>query len=483
MPVARFTSDELINATQAVCLRKGAACTESISICTDTRTLTNHDFFLPLKGENFDGTDFIPQALLNGAPGAFISLGRWEDMKERIPEASWILGVPDPLQAYMHIARYHRRRLNPKVIAVTGSSGKTTTKEMLYAALSPLLPTQCTQKNYNNEVGVSQTLLSLQPETRLLIVEMGMRGRHQILPLSLCAEPDIALITNVGPAHIGLLGSLENIALAKCEIFEGVNPQTGIGIVNGDDDLLFTAAECLWKGRLVPFSLKEAASITPVPEGGVEFLYDGEMIDLALPGNHMVMNALAVLAAGKALGFSTAQMAPGLSAFKPSEGRWQRKPLTGFKNSWVVNDAYNANPSSTRTSLEAFLETPFPGLRRILILGGMKELGSFSEAYHKQLGTWLAEQTEVQLLIILGEEGKWIAQNTWNASFPIIYIESSPEADWGIASLLRQYLEPSHQSEAIDNIILYLKGSRAYHLDEIPRALTSSLVLEPYGNA
>lgn len=466
--MSHFTYSEFLEASHGKPLTAPVPfASPSARLWTDTRSIQLGDFFLPLSGERFDGHDYLPQAFEQGAIGAFVS----EAQTGQHPE--WhafpnLIAVPDPTLAYLAMARHHRNKINPLVIAVTGSSGKTTTKEMLYAALSPLKKTVKTEKNFNNEVGVSQTLLALQPGTEILIVEMGMRGLGQIAILSEAALPDAAMVVNVGPAHIGLLGSLENIAQAKLEIASGLNPKTGLLVINGDDPQLTAMAPRRWSGRLEQYHLQAADGIHPVSDSrgdGIAFSYQGHRVTLAVPGEHMVSNALGVLRLGEALGFSVAALAEGLSAFVPEKGRWERTPLDGFSNVWVINDAYNANPDSAKASLKAFLETASPEMSQILVLGGMKELGSLSESYHRELGVWLSSQTSVAALFTIGAEAECLADTVrQQASYPVFFAEDVQQATQQVLQAFA----------SLENAVLYLKGSRAYHLDELPQLLQDS---------
>lgn len=462
---ARFSSHELTQATGGVWTSPPPTFETPVRVWTDTRTLVQGDFFLPLKGANFDGHDYLDTAFANGVVGAFVSVA-WLDKNPAFQKHPSLLVVPDPLEAYLNLARFHRRRCAAKVIAVTGSSGKTTVKELLFAALSPLLLTQCSAKNFNNEVGVSQTLLSLQPDTKLLIVEMGMRGLGQISVLTHAAEPDLALVTNVGPAHLGQLGSLENVAQAKCEIFEGLTTNTGIGLVNGDDPLLLETARRVWGGRLEMFRLADAGDWGYAPHGGMQFTYQGTQFHLQGLGPHHVANALAVLKAGECLGFSPQQLQPGLETFTPPEGRGQRLAISGAEEGWVIDDAYNANPSSMRASLQAFLEAPqSKRTRRVLVLGGMQELGDQSQRYHEALGAWLAGQKNLTLLAGVDEAGSWItaAAKAHGADFPVL-------SGLSVESTLRELLQTFpdwHHTQVL------VKGSRASGLEQIVHGLTT----------
>jgi UDP-N-acetylmuramoyl-tripeptide--D-alanyl-D-alanine ligase len=465
--VSNFCYQELLGASSGSSISEHQPF-EPARLWTDTRTLQSGDFFLPLSGENFDGHHYLESAFASGAIGAFVQREKAQAHPEwqKLPN---LIAVEDPLAAYLAVARYHREKINPLVIAVTGSSGKTTTKEMLYAALSPLKKTVKTEKNFNNEVGVCQTLLALKPGTEVLVVEMGMRGLRQIAILSQAARPDIALIVNVGPAHIGMLGSLENIARAKMEITEGMDPEQGTLVLHGDNPMLTLLAPTLWAGPTALYSIKEAQHIQPyflnggdTGPTGVQFNYQGIHVRIPLPGEHMVSNALGVLKAGQALGLDLQKLAHGLAQFVPEKGRWERTALAGYTNVWIINDAYNANPDSAMASIKAFLETATQRQRHILVLGGMKELGDFTQEYHEKLGRWLAAQSAVDALFTVGEEARWIADAAQNARFPVRYAET-------IEHLTQQL---ALGSIPLEDAVIYLKGSRAYKLDDLPAALS-----------
>lgn len=467
MTTARFTLEELLTATGG-CLIGDSRSFERARVSTDSRTFQSGEFFLPLVGENFDGHNYLDAVFEEGAVGAFVQKD-WLVQKPYWQKLPNLISVKDTTEAYLAVARCHRRRMKAKIVAITGSSGKTTTKEMLFQTFSRVLKTQCTSRNFNNEIGVSQTLLSLQPETEVMIVEMGMRGLGEISLLSRYAEPDIALVINVGPAHIGRLGSLENIAQAKCEIFSGLDPKTGIALVNADNPLLLKTARKVWFGRLETYSLGEVQGEVPSESGGVCFEYAGHTIELSLPGEHMISNALAVLKAGEILGLSLDQLAQGLSSFQPAEGRWRRKPLVGFENVWIIDDAYNANPASMKASLSAFLAQDSGGLKRYLLIGGMKELGTEEKRYHQELGDWLAGCSGIDALFTIGEEGRWISDSARSQlACPVIHVGDTDDHVLNARSLiesLQQYNVP------LQDVLLFLKGSRAYRLEKLVAAL------------
>jgi UDP-N-acetylmuramoyl-tripeptide--D-alanyl-D-alanine ligase len=470
---ARFTLEDVRAALDGVSSVSDARPFDApAALSTDTRSLQPGDFYVPLCGECFDGHQFLPQAMAAGAVGAVIA----EDLWQAHPEwhGAWpnCFVVPDTTLAYLQLARFHRRRCPATVIALTGSSGKTTSKEMLAAMLSPLAPTQATEKNHNNEIGVSQTLLSLLPETCYLVVEMGMRGLGQIELLTRHAEPDIAMVLNVGPAHIELLGSLENIAVAKCEIYEGLKPEAGIAIVNDDDARILARLPKVWNGRTERFSLsRQASAIENTPEGGIQFDVDGHRVRLQVPGRHQVANALAALAVGRALGYSLEQLTPGLEAYQPVGSRWARVPIAGATDGWMIDDAYNANPDSMRAALSAFLDSPKPdGGRRVLVLGGMKELGAHSGAYHVEIGYWLKGLAGIDGLIGVGLEAQTLIAGAHGAPYPLAWVETAQE----VPATLKEMGFTS-----LDRLELLIKGSRGHRLEQIVSQLGAPAGVTP----
>ncbi|MEB3286703.1 MAG: UDP-N-acetylmuramoyl-tripeptide--D-alanyl-D-alanine ligase [Vampirovibrionales bacterium] len=485
---ASFKFEQMLEATKGTVLTPMTVLPEEkFEISTDTRTIGKGQWFLPLSGPNFDGHHFLKQAIEQGANGAFVSQASWEESRQEWQGLPNLIAVASPLKAYLDLAKWHRLHVNPKlkVLALTGSSGKTTTKEMLFAAFSGIRETQKTLKNFNNEVGVSQTLLAIAPETELAIVEMGMRGLHQIDILSDTALPDLAIINNVGPAHIELLGSLENVAKAKLEIAVGLNPTSGVLLTNGDDPLLNAMAPEIWQPpdlkQWQTFSLKAAANIAPTQEGGVSFDYvpktgHAYRVCLPVPGRHNVQNALAVLKAGEILGLPLEEMIAGLACFQPEGGRWQKQAISGYDNLWVINDAYNANPDSTRASLETFFEVPFAGLSRVLVLGGMKELGDFSAQYHQALATLLARLQQeapcpLDTLIGVGDE----MQAVLSAFSAVMPKKRQPEL-YHVSNGTELLPLIKTQGLPLSSALYFLKGSRFYQLEAFLTALTPTVL-------
>jgi UDP-N-acetylmuramoyl-tripeptide--D-alanyl-D-alanine ligase len=455
---ALFTLDDLLTATQATVFNRQANPFQQpfapASISTDARQLTPGQVFIPIVGDRFDGHDFREQAYHQGAVATFMQA----DKRPLTNQPNQCI-VPDTLRAYQQLGRWHRRRINPVVVGVTGSSGKTTTKTMLQAGLSRVLTSQCTQKNYNNDIGVTQTLLAIQPSTQLAIVEMAMRGPGEITRLTLAAEPNIALITNIGPAHIERLGSLEAIAQAKCEIVKGLHPDTGMVVANGDDALLMETLQTVWRGRIEAISLAQLTQSQPTPSGGVTATYGPHTLTLPVPGEHMLRNALMVLKVAELLNAPLPPVLEGLAAYEAETGRYSLIPLSD--NTHVIQDAYNANPDSMQASISTFLlqPTPLPGQQKALVLAGMNELGPFSETYHSQLGNWLGkaldhDRDKLAWILLIGAD----CQPTYNAlkqHKQVVWVPQVDEAE--------QWLT----EHPMDNTLILVKGSRSYQLENL----------------
>lgn len=342
-------------------------------ITTDTRTLQPGDIFLALRGENFDGHDFIPTAAEKGAIAAIVDSA----FQPQTPEFP-LLQVPDTLQAYQAIARWWRDQFQIPVIAVTGSVGKTTTKELIAAVLSQHGRVLKSQANYNNEIGVPKTLLELGPHD-YAVVEMGMRGPGEIALLTQIARPDIAVITNVGTAHIGRLGSEEAISQAKCELLAEM-PSTGTAILNYQNPLLLATATTVWHGKTLTYGL-EGGEIHGQLIDSNTLSVAGQTFPLPLPGQHNALNYLAALAVAKTLGIDWSPLSHGLTVELPA-GRARRHELPD--DIVILDETYNAGLESMLAALHLLAQTP--GQRRIAILGTMKELGERSPEFHHRVG-------------------------------------------------------------------------------------------------
>ena len=392
----KLTLGEILDATGAIVL-KGESVSEkalNYTFSTDTRTIKNGDIYIPLKGETFDGENFIENALSSGANAYFTT-----DKNKIFDKAEFVLFVKDTKIAYLQLANYYKNKINPYTIAVTGSSGKTTVKEMMYSVFKNAGNTVKSILNHNNEVGLCQTLSNLQENTQYLIVEMGMRGLGEIELLSKYSEPDIGVIVNAGSAHIGRLGSLLNIAKAKYEIAKYLK-EDGL-LVAHDNELIKQIND--YSHRTVYFSLDdEDLNVKEMTSDTCLFEYKGYEYLLNVGGEHNIQNALSVIEAGLYAGLSEDVIAKGLAEFTPIEKRWDVKEVSVFN---VINDSYNSNPESVKAALKTFLSfTPSP---KTVVLGDMGELGLNEEEYHIETGKFL-EQFECDYVLTVGELAKYI---------------------------------------------------------------------------
>ncbi len=389
----KLTFEEIIKATNAEILKK----TENISpysFSTDTRTIQAGDIYIPLKGESFDGENFIKNAINSGAEGYFTS-----DRNKVFDNAKIVLFVHDTKEAYLKLANFYKNKINPYTIAVTGSSGKTTVKEMMYSVFKNAGETVKSELNHNNEIGLCQTLSALKNTTKYLIVEMGMRGSGEIELLSKYAQPDIAVIVNAGSAHIGRLGSLLNIAKAKFEITKYLKPN-GI-LVSHDNELIRQINDN--KHKTIYFKLNDKnLLVKEMTSDSCRFEYKNHEYKLNVAGEHNVQNALGVIEAALHAGISEEIIEKGLKEFSPIEKRWDIQRVCGFN---IINDSYHSNPESVKAALRTFLS--YTKKPKSVVLGDMGELGLNEEEYHKEAGKFL-EQFDCDYLITIGDLAKYI---------------------------------------------------------------------------
>jgi UDP-N-acetylmuramoyl-tripeptide--D-alanyl-D-alanine ligase len=364
-------------------------------ICTDSRQLQGGELFVPLVGERFDGHGFLGQAAALGVQAAVVQRGRAGDVPSGL--LHWL--VDDTLDAYQQLALLHRRQLVAPVVAVTGSAGKTTTRELIRAALGPLGPVMASSGNENNDIGVPLTLLKAGPEHRAVVVEMGMRGLGEIDRLSRTAEPDVAVITNIGTAHIGRLGSREAIATAKCEITSQLKPD-GLLVIPVGDPLLEQAIQAVWSGRVQRVALAGDPGVDQADLlGELDEINDllsvrGECIRLPLTGRHNARNLLLALAVAQELGVGLPALAE-LDVEVPG-GRNRRLQLGGLN---VLDETYNASPEAVLAALELLVRQPG---RRFAVLGSMLELGEQSVDLHREVAERAAALGLDGLVVVAG---------------------------------------------------------------------------------
>lgn len=368
-----------------------AACAHCTGITTDTRNLQPGHLFLALRGENFDGHDFARVAIEKGAI-AVISEHSQEAQLNGVPQ----LQVENTLQAYQQIARWWRDQFNIPVIAVTGSVGKTTTKELIAAVLSTQGNVLKTQANYNNEIGVPKTLLELGPEHDYAVIEMAMRGSGQIAELAQIAHPTVGVITNVGTAHIGLLGSEEAIAKAKCELLAEMS-DTGVAVLNHDNQRLMNTAATVWQGQTLTYGL-EGGDFQGRLLDSETLELEGMQFPLPLAGRHNALNYLAALAVAQLLKVDWVPLTQGLEVELPS-GRSRRYELPN--DIVILDETYNAGLESMLAALHLLAQTS--GKRHIAVLGTMKELGERSPEFHQQVGK-TAQELNLDALLVLVDD-------------------------------------------------------------------------------
>lgn len=378
----------LVQVLAATSVGKSVKDSTSITgITTDTRAVQPGELFVALEGETFNGHDFVAQAIAHGAVAAVVRKGVVAPSAD-LP----LLEVADTLVAYQTLGRWWRQQCGLPVVAITGSVGKTTTKELVAAALGKFGDVLKTQANYNNEIGVPKTLLELTQGHNYAVVEMGMRGLEEIALLANIAQPTVALITNVGTAHIGRLGSREAIAQAKCELLREL-PTGSIAVLNHDDALLMSTAQTVWSGAQITYGL-EGGDVQGQIVGDAVTV-DGVSIPMPLPGRHNALNLLGAIATLKALNLDWKKLANGLTVSMPA-GRSKIHELPGDIR--LLDETYNAGAEAMVAALQMLADQP--GKRRIAVLGTMKELGDQSVPLHRQIGETVTALNLDQLLVL-----------------------------------------------------------------------------------
>ncbi|MBI2252718.1 MAG: UDP-N-acetylmuramoyl-tripeptide--D-alanyl-D-alanine ligase [Armatimonadetes bacterium] len=435
-------------------LIKGNKEEEIFNFSTDTRALKKGDFFIPLAGENFDGHNFIKDAVLKEAQGILFSR-EIEKKKFNI-----LIQVPDTKIALMRIAGFYRNKFSFTSIGVTGSNGKTTTKDLISHILKRKYLVLKSQENFNNEIGISKTLLKLNPSYQIGVFELAMRAPGEIKELAKIIKPEIAVITNIGESHLEFMKSKKIIAKSKAEILESL-PPNGLAVLP-KEDYYFKFLSSFFKGKIISFGLKSGniklIKFKNLFWNGYKFKveFKNEVFDIELPllGKHNILNALAAIITAKTLGMENDEIRESLLSFKLSSKRMEKILL---KNEIIlINDAYNASPASMRSALAALASLRVKG-RKIAILGDMKELGKIEKKAHLEIGKFV-RRSKFNLLITVGLLGELIARGAKEAGFlnkNIFICKNKQEA-------LNILLDKLKEKD-----LILIKGSRKMQLEEI----------------
>lgn len=429
-------------------------------ISIDTRTLEKGSLFIAIKGENFDGHDYIKQAIKNGASLVMVREGT--SLPGKVPA----IFVNDTLKALGMLAHEYRKLFNIPVVAITGSVGKTSTKEMIAAILSARYNVHKSMGNYNNDIGLPLSVLEMNDEHEVAVFEMGMRGFDEISTLSEIVNPDIAVITNIGISHIERLGSRQNILKAKLEILEGMTNK-GVVVLNGDDELLSGLKDLLPQKTLF-YGIDEdqdvwAYDLSSRGEEGVYFQVKTRTNDMKLfipaPGIHNVHNALAGIAVAETLNMSEDEIKKGLESFSGEQMRLSIEEKDGIK---FINDSYNAAPASMTAAIDVLCE--IAGQRRKwAVVGDMLELGGWAQEAHRKIGR-LISKAGIEYMVAVGSLAKW-------------YVEGANE-DPDSKTITKLFDTASEAKAYIKTLaqkgdVLLFKGSRMIKMDILVQELLS----------
>lgn len=428
-------------------------------VCIDSRRVVEGNLYIPLKGAKHNGHAFVQQAIQKGAAATL-----WNKDEPFPPENITVILVDDTLKALQQLASVYRRQLSMKVVGITGSNGKTSTKDILAGMLSQRYVTQKTLGNYNNEIGVPLTLLSMSENTQVAVIEMGMENLNEIDFLAKMVCPDIAIITNVGTAHLENLQTQENIAKAKLEITHGLAP-FGMLIYNGDQRLLrdaVTKEAISGDIKIKTFGEQEENDVrltyVKQTENGITFGANDEDVRFTMDmlGKHQAVNALGALIAARALQLSDMDIQFGLQTI---EKTGMRNELKRVHKALILNDSYKSNPQSSVAALETMAAFDIP--YKIAVLADMLDLGENSDMLHFQLGKQAANY-QLNEVLTYGEMGAYIAQGALDRSVEGLHVQHFADKAKLIA-----YLMPYRHKECM----ILIKGSRSMTMDEVVNEL------------
>lgn len=428
-------------------------------VCHDSRKVIAGDLFFPIKGENYDGHDFIPAAVARGCRSIIVDK-HYGGMDSLISAKIEAIAVEDTIIALGNLARYYLKEIGATIVAVTGSTGKTSTKDLLYHVCKNKYITACTLGNYNNNIGLPLTILNFPQDTQVGILEMGMDGLGQIEYLTKVANPHIALVTNIGTSHIDRLGSREKIFQAKMEITKTLGSDD---VLIGEKDDIFLTKESLEElgGTYRVLVTGEDPDCDVVIKdfctkkaGGISFTLEGrgekQSFVIPVPGRHNCLNAALAVTGGLELGISMKEAAEGLAMACLTEGRLSVIEKNGIK---VIDDTYNAAPDSVKAGIDILVTTP--GRRKVAILGDMLELGEISEELHRKVGEY-AKDKGVDELVAIGEKARFMSEGAGEKG----YCRENKE----------EYLKAPPIKLAAGDVVL-VKGSRGMAMEEIVKDL------------
>ena len=423
----------------------------------NTKEISQGDIYVGFKGEKYDGGKFYEEAINAGAAGCIINKIEGLEIK-RIPN-KFVIQVEDTIKAIGQIAKLKREKYDIPVIAVTGSVGKTSTKDIIYSVVSQKYHTLKTQANLNNHIGMPLTILGLK-DHEALVVEMGMNHFGELSYLTNIAKPTIAVITNVGTAHIGNLGSRENILKAKLEILEGLPKEGGYVVINNDNDLLHKWQSENEKYKVITYGINNTSTYmakdVEYSEEGSNYKLNGvSKIEVPVRGEAFVYNSLAAVSIGKILDIPMEKIAKGIKEFELTKMRLDiQKSEYGYT---IINDCYNANYDSMKAALDCL--SKIQGERRIAVLGDMGELGEYSKELHEKVGKVVAED-KVDILITVGTEAKQIAETARQNGVEKTYSFDD----------LKDAIDKLKKVLAVNDVVL-VKASHYMNFEEIVKAL------------
>ena len=426
------------------------------NISLDSRTILSCELFIAIKGTNFDGHNFLNEVIKKGGKAVVIKDG----MENLLPNKFPFWTVPDTLEAFQKLALFKRRKLNIPVVGITGSVGKTTTKEMMGEVLKQLGKIKLSQLNFNNEIGVGLTILEAELKDKTLILEMGMRGFGQIENLSKFSEPDIAVITNIGSSHIGILGSKENITNAKCEITKHLNPK-GVVIIPANDLLLEETLKKNWNGRIIKVELidrnQKAQSINKSNLQGFfnrsnnSVIIEGKIFEISFQGFHNAFNFLFVYAVAKEFGIEFKNT----NKFNFVSLNGRNKILKSTKTT-IYDETYNASPESVKACIDNLLDNPN---NHFLIFGSMQELGNKSKKYHKYLFDFINRSDIKKCIFICDKNEEIYYADYLKKSTKFLFLNEINK----VGETINKYTKKGD--------FILIKGSRCWQLEKVIKSI------------